>query len=441
MIIKHITRRRRGASRGAGGFGRVVRYILREGVRGKGEGEGVRGYGIVGCVAETERLQRLEMAAVIEQNQGAKGERYYHVIVSLQQGETLSTKAWEEIAGRVAKEIGFAEHQRVYAIHTDTEHEHLHVVFSKIHPERYTLHEPFRAYKKFRELVRECEADYSLQPSTDHKKQQTRRGSNGEMEAHRAEESLLSWLIKEKGQELFHSIKSGAWESVQKTLHECGLTVQERGRGFVVADPSSGAMIKFSDLSKALSLRDEAKQLAGFNPALSLPTDPSMPSPSSSYRWTSTSPEAERLRRDFERDRRDRLTARHNLVSLLKEEQAKAVAAARLRYRGSGDGAEVEHVAIEKQKRKTHRLRSAVNRYLSVKARVDLYYRRRRRGVYLRTRVKSWKEYLIERSSHDPLALTVLREEEARRLGRGGVERKEARHERGRVERRSALSL
>jgi hypothetical protein len=68
MIIKHITRRWRGASRGAVGFGRVVRYILREGVRGKGEGEGVRGYGIVGCVAETERLQRLEMAAVIEQN-------------------------------------------------------------------------------------------------------------------------------------------------------------------------------------------------------------------------------------------------------------------------------------------------------------------------------------------------------------------------------------
>jgi hypothetical protein len=37
--------------------------------------------------------------------------------------------------------------------------------------------------------------------------------------------------------------------------------------------------------------------------------------------------------------------------------------------------------------------------------------------------VKSWKEYLIERSSHDPLALTVLREEEARRLGRGAREK------------------
>ena len=423
MIIKHITRRRRAASRGAGGFGKVVRYILREGVRGKGEGEGVRGYGIVGCVAESDRLQRLEMAAVIEQNQVAKGERYYHVIVSLQQGGTLSTTVWEEIAGRVAEKIGFAEHQRVYAIHTDTEHEHLHVVFSKIHPERYTLHEPFRAYKKFRELVRECEADYSLQPSTDHKKRSVSRGSNGEMEAHRAEESLLSWLIKEKGEELSHSIKSGSWEVVQKTLHECGLTVQERGRGFVVADPSRGAMIKFSDLSKALSLRDEAKQLTGFNPALSLPTDPSTTPPSSSYRWTSTSPEAERLRRDFERDRRERLATRRNSVSLLKEEQAKAVAAARVRYRGSGDGAEVEQVPIEKQKRKTHRRRSAVNRYLSVKARVDLYYRRRRRGVYLRTRVKSWKEYLIERSSHDPLALIVLREEEARRLGRGAREK------------------
>jgi hypothetical protein len=125
------------------------------------------------------------------------------------------------------------------------------------------------------------------------------------------------------------------------------------------------------------------------------------------------------------------------LVTALKEDQTKAVAAARLRYRASGsDAPEAEQLAEGKSKSKTHRRRSAVNRYLSVKARVDLYYRRRR-GFYLRTRVKSWKEYRIERSSHDPLALTVLREEDARRLGRGigGEERREARHERGRIDR------
>ena len=73
MIIKHIKRRNRGAqSTGSRGWQRVVRYVLREGVSGKAEREGVRAYGILGCVSDTEGLQRREMIAVIEQNQSSQ---------------------------------------------------------------------------------------------------------------------------------------------------------------------------------------------------------------------------------------------------------------------------------------------------------------------------------------------------------------------------------
>jgi hypothetical protein len=172
MIIKHIKRRNRGArSAGSGGWQRVVRYVLREGVSGKAEREGVSAYGLIGCVSDTEGLQRREMIAVIEQNQSARSERYYHLIVSLQHGETLPNESWEKIVGRLADRLGFGDHHAVWAIHTDTEHEHMHVVFSKIHPERFTLHEPFRAYRGFRELVKECEAEFGLRPSPEPKRQ------------------------------------------------------------------------------------------------------------------------------------------------------------------------------------------------------------------------------------------------------------------------------
>ena len=407
MIIKHIKRRNRGTPRsGSGGWQRVVRYVLREGVSGKAEREGVSAYGLLGCVSDTEGLQRREMIAVIEQNQSARSERYYHLIVSLQRGETLPNQSWEKIVGRLADRLGFGDHHAVWAIHTDTEHEHMHVVFSKIHPERFTLHEPFRAYRGFRELVKECEAEFGLRPSPEPKRQSA---SGKEMEAHRGETSLLSWLTTELGQPLTAAIRAGQWSGVRELLHSRGLEVRERGRGYVVVEVTTKAMVKFSDISAALLVREEAKRLEGFTPQKS--TEASSPTQQTDgYRWLPTSPESQQLRSRYQQESQERSEARAQALAAIKRERTESLTRERARYR---------HEAQSEQHTTPRPRRSpALLRYLGVKARLEHYYRGQRRQVYQRTRSVSWKAFLSDRALYDPIALRVLKEGEARRNGR-----------------------
>jgi len=384
----------------------VVRYVLREGVSGKAEREGVSAYGLIGCVSDTEGLQRREMIAVIEQNQSARSERYYHLIVSLQHGETLPNQSWEKIVGRLADRLGFGDHHAVWAIHTDTEHEHMHVVFSKIHPERFTLHEPFRAYREFRELVKECEAEFGLRPSPEPKRQSA---SGKEMEAHRGETSLLSWLTTECGQLLTAAIRAGQWSGVQELLHSRGLEVRERGRGFVVVEVATKAMVKFSDIAAALLVREEAKRLEGFTPQKS--TEASSPTQQTDgYRWLPTSPESQQLRSRYQQEIQERSEARAQALAAIKSERTESLTRERARYR---------HEAQSEQHTTPRPRRSpALLRYLGVKARLEHYYRGQRRQVYQRTRSVSWKAFLSDRALYDPIALRVLKEGEARRNGR-----------------------
>lgn len=58
----------------------------------------------------------------------------YHLIVSWDPKDDVSREQMTEVAHRLLKELGLAEHQAVATQHQDTDHPHLHVVANRVHP-------------------------------------------------------------------------------------------------------------------------------------------------------------------------------------------------------------------------------------------------------------------------------------------------------------------
>lgn len=138
---------------------RTADYILDE----KNEGQKVGGVRITNCAANDPADATMEVLATQAQNTRSKSDKNYHLVVSFPKGEKPVLETLHAIEDRLCAAIGLADHQRLSAIHTDTDHLHIHVAINKVHPTTRKNVEPY--YDKAR-LMEECaaiERDYGLQ--------------------------------------------------------------------------------------------------------------------------------------------------------------------------------------------------------------------------------------------------------------------------------------
>jgi hypothetical protein len=85
-----------------------------------------------------------------------------HVSFSLPVGETLLPKQWQSVADRYMKELNLDNNQYIAVRHTDTPHDHIHVLASRIRLDKKlsSLWQNMRNTEKF---IRQIEKDFNLQ--------------------------------------------------------------------------------------------------------------------------------------------------------------------------------------------------------------------------------------------------------------------------------------
>ena len=85
----------------------------------------------------------------------------FHVSLSAAPGDQLTKGQWREIGQRYLAGMGFTDHQYVLIQHTDTEHDHVHIVTNRI---GYDGSVASDSYDRWRgtALMRVIERDYSL---------------------------------------------------------------------------------------------------------------------------------------------------------------------------------------------------------------------------------------------------------------------------------------
>ncbi len=252
MIIKHVPMRTLRKSNVVS----LVDYLTNT----QGRQERVGEITVSNCHSDRPDAASLEMLNTQSLNTRAQSDKTYHLIVSFRPGERPSAETLRAIEARVCQRLGFGEHQRVSVLHHDTNNVHLHLAINKIHPTRYTLHEPYKAYRAFGELCDSLEEVFHLE--RDHHQVRKTSGENraSDMERQAGTESLIGWMQREC---LDHLRAAQSWSALHQVLHQYGLAIQPRGQGLVITD-GQGTFVRASSVGRDLSKMALERRLGRF---------------------------------------------------------------------------------------------------------------------------------------------------------------------------------
>lgn len=255
MIAKHVPMRTAGKSDFAG----LVQYITDAQSKDHRLGH-VR---VTNCVAGSVRDAITEVLATQYANTRATGDKTYHLLVSFRAGEQPSAETLQAIEERICAGLGFGEHQRVSAVHNDTDNLHIHIAINKIHPTRRTMHEPYYSHRALAELCTTLECDYGLERDNHEPRQRGAAARAADMERHSGEQSLVGWIKRECLEEIRGA---ASWAELHQVMRDNGLELRARGNGLVI-EAGDGTTVKASTLARNLSKPALEKRLGTFEAA------------------------------------------------------------------------------------------------------------------------------------------------------------------------------
>jgi len=256
MIAKHVAMKSVKKSDFAG----LVKYMTDE--QEKSERVGL--VSVTHCHSDRSDAAVLEIINTQGKNTRAESDKTFHLVVSFPAGEQPDEEILKAIETKICDGLGYGEHQRVSVVHHDTDNLHIHIAVNKIHPTRYTLHDPYYSYKVLGKLCEKLEQEYGL---TQVNHQPLKIGSENranDMEHHAGVESLLGWIKRECLEQLQAAT---SWADLHRVLQENGLELKERGNGLVIID-QDGLTVKASSVARELSKAKLEDKFGVFEPSV-----------------------------------------------------------------------------------------------------------------------------------------------------------------------------
>jgi hypothetical protein len=282
-----------------------------------GGGSRTVGVRITNCASvETEWAIR-EIELTQSMNQRAKGSRTYHLVVSFPAGERPTEEQLIDIENELGAAIGLGSHQRISAVHTDTDHLHIHVAINQIHPQTYNCVEPWYDKAKLMKACERLEVKHGLQRTYHGKSVESGRMSAGAvaMEQHRGVQSLQSWIRQEALPHIGPALeKAQCWQDAHALLARYDLEILPRGAGLIIKTRRGPARVKASSIDRALSAKSLTARLGAF-----VPPDPTrkLPRKQRSYRRRAvhTGDDVNRLWTEYQQARQDAIAKRRTVLA------------------------------------------------------------------------------------------------------------------------------
>jgi hypothetical protein len=246
-------------------FSRLVSYNTDS----QGKDERIGTITITNCHSDQVHFAVLEVLNTQAQNTRSRADKTFHLLVSFPPDEMPDAATLIAIEARLCASIGFADHQRISVVHHDTDSVHIHIAINKIHPRRYTIHEPYNAYHTLGNICDSLEVEYGLQHVNHIANKSGGENRAADMERHAAVESLLGWIKRECTEQM-----QGAqsWTEMHKLMREHGLTINERGNGLVIT-AQNGVGVKASSVSREFSKSKLEQRLGDFQKHIASSTE------------------------------------------------------------------------------------------------------------------------------------------------------------------------
>ncbi len=194
-------------------------------------------------------------------NLTSRKEKTYHLVVSfcIEDEGKLSNEDYTNIETKIAKTLGFEEHQRHCGVHNNTNSIHIHIAYNMIHPDKLTRHEPYRDYVKLQSLCREIEQEYNLStyPTKEMDSEEIKLSPNSAtLEARTGTESFEKYVLKRKEIFLEALSKAQSWEDLHKSFQFYGIEIKPRGAGLIIKNMLGKQSMKASSLDRQFSLKN-----------------------------------------------------------------------------------------------------------------------------------------------------------------------------------------
>ncbi len=330
--------------------------------------------GAVGFIATDLAAQKAEMAALaLAAPQSA--DPITHYVVSWAEGEHPSREQVDQAVSIVLSELGLEGHQAIYALHLDTDNDHVHVVVSRVNPttervvragggwDRRALLQAVAKIERAQgwQQIATPAAEREAAESERHRKtsREDRRGERARERprandrardgAHRHEERSAVEIARERAGQLFHP-KRGAqtWAELHAALAERGLRYERKGSGAIIWVGETA--VKASEVSRDASFAKLEKRLGPYQPLTPEQAEQSRanaPGPEPTERAAGSTDRAtwaeyQRARRERQaegRANRAALTARHRheraALQTAQRERRQAATAGNWRGRGA----------------------------------------------------------------------------------------------------------
>jgi len=254
MIAKHVPMK----SVAKSDFASLVQYLCAT----QHKEERLGWVAVTNCRSAAPDAAAREVLATQAHNTRAKSDRTYHLIVSFRPGEQVDEATCRAIEARLCEGLGLGAHQRVSAVHHDTDSLHLHIAINKIHPTRYTIHNPYYDHPKLGQLCTELERQYRLQPDNHCARRGGAACRAADMERHGGLESLLGWIRRECQEAI---LAAQSWPGLHRVLQANGLALCERGTGFVVI-AANGTAVKASSIAPSCSRPKLERRFGAYAP-------------------------------------------------------------------------------------------------------------------------------------------------------------------------------
>ncbi len=126
-------------------------------------GEKVGGVRVTNCNTDDPVQATMAIHRTQLRNARSKNDKTYHLVFSFPPGEEPPLEVLHAIEDELCASIGYADHQRISAVHIDKEHLHVHVAINKVHPTGFRNVETFRDRPRLMEASERLEIKYGLE--------------------------------------------------------------------------------------------------------------------------------------------------------------------------------------------------------------------------------------------------------------------------------------
>jgi hypothetical protein len=252
MIAKHVPMK----SQAKSSFSKLAEYITDKQDKTQRVGE----VAITNCQAGTFEAALLEIEATQLINTRATSDKTFHMLISFRAGENPTPEVIREIESRMCEALGYSTHQRVSAVHRDTDNLHIHVAINKINPITGTYHEPFQFHRTMGDMCEKLEREFGLEADNHIANKRGAESRATDMERHAGIESLITWVRREC---LEPMRQAGTWAELHQVMQDHGLTMKLHGNGFVL-ESDKGVRVKPSTIARDLSKPALESRLGSF---------------------------------------------------------------------------------------------------------------------------------------------------------------------------------